>query len=559
VKSIVPKALVAIFIASMLPSYWIAFRAPAIGTYHDDGIYLVTAKALAEGKGYRILSLPGEPPQTKYPILFPAVLSVAWRMFPRFPENALFLKTIPFLSAILWLWLSYRMIKEETGARGVALGIVLLTAASSWVVYFSTTFMSETFFACVTTWALIRLKRLEGEDEEEKIAWPLLLSTALIAAIFLTRTIGAALVAASAVSLFLKRKYFQAVIILLGCAVLIGPWLWWQVVHGESARAIDSYYSVSNYGSWNILWNFTLGEKLHVLLINLLRIIFSPTALFNFGQNLVGLFISIIFTLLACSGFIRDFLKNIRTLHLFMFFYLVIIIFWVWPPERFLLPMVPFLLMFAYKEFSHVCGRVFKQGDVQTRISLVLVAILGVMMIKGLLPATRETMITQAVSVSFPNKQDDWKPIRELMDWVRKSTPKDSVLLGNLDPVYYLYTGRKAVRGFSADPYLLFYSGKPETALGGGPDLIRRIVAYRISYIVRTPSRFFMEGPIFNGILDGLLSDYPEAFHVVKVSSDRTSKIIEVDQGKLHEALRSGKLKARDGHGVGPPTVPESR
>ena len=80
---------------------------------------------------------------------------------------------------------------------------------------------------------------------------------------------------------------------------------------------------------------------------------------------------------------------------------------------------------------------------------------------------TRETMKRQAVS--FSSEQDDWKPIRELLDWIRQNTPQDSILLGNLDPAYYLYTGRKAVRGFSADPYLLFYSEKPETALGDVP------------------------------------------------------------------------------------------
>ena len=172
VKSFVPKALVAIFVACMLPTYWIAFKAPAVGFYHDDGIYLVTAKALAEGRGYRIISLPGGPPQTKYPILFPAVLSVAWKIFPSFPENALFLKTIPLLSAIVWLWLSYRLIREETGSHDVALWIVLLTAASSEVVFFSTTFMSETFFACLATGALIWLKRLEGTGSGRGAAGP---------------------------------------------------------------------------------------------------------------------------------------------------------------------------------------------------------------------------------------------------------------------------------------------------------------------------------------------------------------------------------------------------
>ena len=54
--------------------YVFAWLAPSVGLYHDDGIYLVTAKALAEGQGYRIISLPTVIPQSKYPFLFPLAL-----------------------------------------------------------------------------------------------------------------------------------------------------------------------------------------------------------------------------------------------------------------------------------------------------------------------------------------------------------------------------------------------------------------------------------------------------------------------------------------------------
>ena len=557
VKSFVPKALVAIFFASMLPVYWIAFHAPAVGIYHDDGIYLVTAKALAEGKGYRIISLTGEMLQTKYPILFPAVLSAAWKISPRFPENALFLKAIPFLFAMLWLWMTYRLIKEETRAPGVALWIVLLTAASSWVVFFSTICMSETFFASFAVWALIRLKRLEEQEGEGEIGWPLLFSTILVAATFLTRTVGVSLVAAGAISMFRKRKYVSGVMFLFGCAILIAPWLWWQAVNADSIGAIDSYYTLSNYKNWNVLWNFTLEQKFRVVLINIFRIIFSPIVLLNFKMNTIGFYFSIVMILLACSGFIRDMCKNFGSLHLFILFYFSIIILWAWPPERFLFPMLPYLLFFSYKDIVRICDRIFKYGNVKSYISMILIVLLGAQMLNGLLRITRETMKRQAVS--FSSEQDDWKPIKELLDWIRQNTPQDSVLLGQLDPVYYLYTGRKAVRGFSADPYLLYYSEKPETALGDDQDLIRRIVAYRVGYIIRTPGRIFKEGPIFNGILDKLISEFPEVLRLVKVGSEPSYNIYEVDQGKLHDVLRTGKWNSRGGHGVGPVTVPGSR
>jgi len=57
------------------------------GVWEDDGVYLVTAKSLAEGTGYRRIDLPGQPFQTKYPPLYPFLLSCIWRIAPGFPGN----------------------------------------------------------------------------------------------------------------------------------------------------------------------------------------------------------------------------------------------------------------------------------------------------------------------------------------------------------------------------------------------------------------------------------------------------------------------------------------
>jgi len=547
-----PKALIAIFVAFLVPAYWIAFHAPAVGIYHDDGIYLVTAKALAEGKGYRIISLPGELTQTKYPILFPGILSVAWKIFPRFPDNAKFMKTLPLLFAILWLWLSYKLIREETGVPDVALWIVLLTAASSWVVFFSTTIMSETLFACLCAGALIWLKRLEAPGKDEGVGWTLLISSALVAASFLTRTAGAPLIAAGAISLFFKRKYIAGVMFLFICAILIAPWFWWQSIYADSGHAMDPYYSASNYNNWNILMNFTSEQKLQVLLMNLIFLVFSPIALLNMKGYAVVIIISLVFTMVTCLGFIRDLRQDIKLFHLFLFFYCGTIIMWAWPPHRFLLPTIPFLLLYAYKGFSRICGRISKSGTIQAYASLIIVVLLSIQMIYGLLLSTGETLKRQTVSfVPSIYQQDNWKDTRALLDWVRQNTPQDSILLGNLDPTYYLYTGRKAVRGFTADPFFLFYSEKPDTALGQVSDLVQRIVANRIRYVIRTPSLFFKDAVIFNGILDRLILDYPGALHLVKVGTDPSYRVYEVDQERLLYAPQSRGGMQRDGHGPG--------
>ena len=79
-------------------AYAISMFLPSAGMFHDDGLYVVTARALAEGQGYRIISLPGSPLQTKYPILFPWLLSLIWRLAPAFPGNLPLLRIVPVAS-----------------------------------------------------------------------------------------------------------------------------------------------------------------------------------------------------------------------------------------------------------------------------------------------------------------------------------------------------------------------------------------------------------------------------------------------------------------------------
>ena len=89
-----------LFCAAVL--YGLALSPDILGFYHDDGVYAVTAKALAEGKGYRIISLPGEPVQMTYPIFYPLVLSVVWRIFPDFPANIPALKAPSIIFTLLF-------------------------------------------------------------------------------------------------------------------------------------------------------------------------------------------------------------------------------------------------------------------------------------------------------------------------------------------------------------------------------------------------------------------------------------------------------------------------
>jgi hypothetical protein len=84
---------------------------PALfGAYHDDTLYFSAAKALAAGDGAVLPNLPDSPAQTKYPPLYPLLLSLVWRVQPAFPDN---------LSWAWALYLAFGLVRVLASVGGV--------------------------------------------------------------------------------------------------------------------------------------------------------------------------------------------------------------------------------------------------------------------------------------------------------------------------------------------------------------------------------------------------------------------------------------------------------
>jgi hypothetical protein len=235
-----------------------------------------------------------------------------------------------------------------------------------------------------------------------------------------------------------------------------------------------------------------------VVVKNFVYFIGSPITFLNMNVNIFTVVIGITLLLVTLYGFIIDMRYKVGSLHLFVLFYMIMIVLWVWPPWRFFIPVYPLLIIFTYKELREICHHVFKTKTLRKCIYIVFVVSISFQMIYSLLSCTKETIKLQAVSMramKFP--QEDWKEKKEMFEWIRGNTPQDSVLLGILDPTYYLYTGRKAVRGYSVNPYLLYYSDKQEAALGGVSDLTKDCSSCQVCF--KSPDEF--PSPIFNGIL----------------------------------------------------------
>ena len=193
------------------------FSAPnIIGLFHDDGIYTVVAKALSEGDGYRIISLPGEPYQTKYPFLYSYLLSWAWSFNPQFPDNISLLNFVTVFSYFAALLLAYVLyVQNSDGGKSDALLYVFLVGANACV--FSMTSYPLSDIPFMAACALLSWPYPIPANNFPTRTKAIVLLSASVGIAFIFRPAGAALILAGLVLFFSPRKRKQFYLLCCDC------------------------------------------------------------------------------------------------------------------------------------------------------------------------------------------------------------------------------------------------------------------------------------------------------------------------------------------------------
>jgi len=454
------RAIIAIYFAVLAAVYAIAWLAPAIGLYHDDAIYLVTAKAIAAGHGYVIDSLPNPVPQTQFPPLFTSILA----LFTLVSLQPQWLKLLPLACSVGWLLLTRKLLLKMGASRNGALLLVGLTAASPTIVFLGTNLMAESLFALLTTAALLALL-------EER---------ALLAGLFaglatLTRTAGVALIAACILTLVVRRRFRSAVIFATVAMAMAAPWFGWSLAHPGN-----------NYPASNILTGLAASEKLVVLGHNLVSLLGSPFSLLSGLSSTFTVVVTVL--VLIWSLYVRRQLVP----DLFIALYCFMLLCWTWPPERFVAPILPLVLWIVWRVFQLM----------ELREALAALVLLG-----SLIPLWADAIRIPPArangyfQITGP-PADNWMEMQKLFGFIRANTPSNSIFLANPDGVFYLNTGRKSIRGFDPNGFDLFYAARQSAIT---PDrLSSAIVNAQVNYVVLTPDRGLAESAAFHRSVEAL-------------------------------------------------------
>ncbi len=353
--------------ASLVVVEALVFRAVWLPVPHaggDNAGYVALAHSLLSGQGYTELWDPARPPHTKYPPLFPLLLAVRMAL-GGVTWGAL--KAVTLLAGLATVLAAFLWARGRSGLA-VGAGAALLTGLTASVVDYSRWLLSDVPFLALTLLALWAADRADGQPPDggeagaeadaaggggeptpaHATAW-WTVALALTGLAYFTRSAGLPLVVAVLGVLALRRRWRT---LAAGGVALGGAALWWFL----RARAVA--VSQGAYGSefWLVdpyrpeLGRVGVGGLLGRVAANVVGYLTAhvPTGLVGNAQG-PATALGILVALLGLVGWGLALRRRLRAAELFLPLYTGLILLWpeVWSGDRFALPLLPILLLYA--------------------------------------------------------------------------------------------------------------------------------------------------------------------------------------------------------------------
>ena len=500
------------------------------GVYHDDAIYVSTARALAAGDGYRLTGVPGAPLQTKYPILYPAVLAAVCYVWPTFPDNLLAMQIITLASAAGAVAATYLYcVRFRYASREVAAAGCALCATAPLFLYFCAQTMAELPFLLLTVVALWALD--EELNRSNSSRWRQAGLGVLLALPFLCRTIGAAVLVAGVFVLWQWRRPVRWSV--AGAAAAALPWVLWSLIgRGIWDRSPILGYYTDYAGCWSSTGIAMLDD---VFVSNAERVAFGTGEMTCQGLATVVTAIlepALRTPLLIAVGVIPWLmmarpLRQARPLPCALAAYLLLILVWSWPPQRFLVPILPFLSVFLLSGTAALVKRV------HPRFGLKLAAASGfaLLMLANVALLARHAERTDRTGYPLRRASDSpvaWAPFQRSLAWLQRNSSPHDIVASCLDSMVSLHTGRAAFRPFVYNPDRLFYSDEPPQLMTV-EELVAILRRHRPRYVLHTPIPGFAEEELFDEVLNDLRQQYPGWLVVVHQDEDPRFIVFELD------------------------------
>jgi len=562
----VPLLLLAITSAWLLAAFLLR-DGRAVGLFHDDGIYIAAGRSLAEGNGYRIPSLPGAPWQTKYPVLFPALLALVWKVWPTFPENALAFQALIALFGAGLIPLTYlvarRLLRLE---EGPALAVSGLLAASPWLLGLTRWVLTELPYAAVSFAALLLCERNLARDRRSEFG-PAFAAGLAVAMACLLKTQGVALAAGVLLLLLIQRRFRELGGFLAGFAPLPLLGLAWQLSHaGQDGSPLLDYYlsyrsSMLDVGDSGAPLEAATASlpAIYVPVHNLERSLSHFARIFALPEALPSILRPALAGALLAAGLTLAWRRGARLTVLYFLFFLASTLLMPWEPLRYLVPLLPLGLACAALAFEAAAGEIARrnratQESARRRLRFARTLALGIWVAAFGIDFGREALTYRPAAVadyfqwSAPGR--DWRGFEETIAWLRAHTGADDIVASPLDPFYYLHTGRRGLRYWLHNPQTYFYPEHAEPQLGSVAEIAPELRRLGVRWLIREPALqdFYVESAAADELASALVASPLTGGRLVFRSRDAGHFIYRLDWPDLALAAAASPAVAGERH-----------
>jgi hypothetical protein len=402
---------------------WAQADAP-VGVFYDDGIYVALAKALAAGEGYRNIHLPGAPPSVHYPILYPAVLSVLWRLWPAFPDNVVLFRLFDSAALAGAAWVVARhaarwtpRVAQLTMLPAGFLAFPLLTIVG--------VRLSEPLFL------LLAAAAVSVADRKEVTLRAAVGAGVLAALAALTRSIGLAVVGGVLASLWWRGRRREAAVAVIPALVFLTPWFIWVAAH---ASEVDPRIA-ANYGTYAQFID-QVGIGAVVAGIDLRGL--APVARLVLPPLPAALWFPLAFGLLGVAvwGAVKS-VGRVPALVATLSLYAVVVTLWPFIPDRFIWIILPWIFLLLAAGAADLARR----GPLLRGAVLVL----ALLATAGYLRREVVSLRTRGFAAAA---EGIGRSFNLLVPSIAAETPADAVIASSDEALVYLYTGRRAIPNY---------------------------------------------------------------------------------------------------------------
>lgn len=437
---------------------------PVLFSGGDNVVYMILGRALRTGAGYVDLHLPGSPLHTKYPPLYPGLLAVTDLLGGLQLSKALSLALTAGGVGLTGL-LGRRLFGPAVGLAAAAVMAVnpVLLQYSHWV-------LSEAPFTFLVLASLWAWERREGEvgsgGRAGRGVW---LPLALAAAAFLTRTAGLPLLLVAVALPATRGRWKEAAVATLVAGVVAAGWAAYQALAapGEAGYVrellmVNPYDpSAGTVGLAELIGRAASNSWLYVSTILPLSYAREPEtgrASAGFLAGAAGLLVFVS----GAAGWTRRALEKLGAPELFAVAYAGLIVLWpsVWSDQRFLLPLLPLLTVYALGGAHAALSRVTGRGHDGSRSPTGTAAVVAIgLAAVGLGGSDAAKRVPTRIGCLAAWRQGDpcihpaYRAFFELARWTRDHTPR-GVIVANRKPQFFWWFGHRQgdVYPFSDDP-----------------------------------------------------------------------------------------------------------